>query len=172
MLGDRIEADEAASILERLGFGVERSDGALEVEVPYFRHYDVTREADLIEEVARIHGVDKLPSTLPARERAVGGLTRDQKRRRLAQDLLRGRGLSEIVTYSFISPRAIEQLRLPAGDEQRRVLHIANPLSEEQSAMRTTLLPGMLDAARYNIDRDIARPAPVRGRPRLLLQRP
>jgi phenylalanyl-tRNA synthetase beta chain len=155
VLGDRIEADEAASILERLAFGVERSDGALEVEVPYFRHYDVTREADLIEEVARIHGVDELPSTLPSRERAVGGLTRDQKRRRLAQDLLRARGLSEIVTNSFVSPRAIEQLRLPDGDEHRRVLHIANPLSEEQSAMRTTLLPGLLDTARYNVDRDI-----------------
>ena len=90
---------------------------------------------------------------------------------RWLEDLLRGRGLSEVVTYSFISPHAIERLRLPAGDEQRRVLHIANPLSEEQSAMRTTLLPGLLDAARYNLDRDIRRPAPVRDRPRLLLQR-
>ena len=65
-LGKRIEGEEAAAILERLGFGVERSDGSLDVQVPYFRHYDITREADLIEEVVRVHGVDELPTTLPA----------------------------------------------------------------------------------------------------------
>jgi phenylalanyl-tRNA synthetase beta chain len=155
LLGEPVEPPESQAILERLGFGVGRRDGELEVEVPFYRHYDVTREADLIEEVARIHGLDRLPSTLPARRRAVGCLSRAQKLRRVVEDLLRGRGLNEVITYSFISPAAIESLQLPPGDQRLRVLHIANPLSEDQSVMRTTLLPGLLEAARYNLDRDV-----------------
>jgi phenylalanyl-tRNA synthetase beta chain len=156
LLGQRIEPDEAAAILGRLGFGVESVDGDLEAEVPYFRHGDVRREADLIEEVARVRGLDRLPSTLPSRKRAVGGLTRGQKLRRTAVDLLRGRGLSEVVTFSFISPQAISKLRLAADDDRTRALLIANPLSEDQSAMRTTLLPGLLGATQYNVARDLA----------------
>jgi phenylalanyl-tRNA synthetase beta chain len=154
LLGERIDTELAAAILGRLGFGVVSSNGDIAVETPYFRACDVTREADLIEEVVRIHGLDKLPETLPSRRKAVGGLTREQRLRRITEDFLRGRGLSEAITYSFISPGWIEQLRLPDQDRRRRVLHLANPLSEDQSAMRTTLLCGLLDAIRYNLDRD------------------
>ena len=155
LLGERIEPEESSAILERLGFRVERQDGDLEVEVPYFRDEDVQREADLIEEVARVHGLDRLPTTLPAREHAVGGLTRAQRLRREAEDLLRGRGLDEVVTFSFISPEATAKLRLPPDDARRRTLVIANPLSEDQSAMRTTLLPGVIEVARHNVARDL-----------------
>jgi phenylalanyl-tRNA synthetase beta chain len=154
LLGERIEPPDAAALLERLGFEVEQVDGDLDVEVPYFRDGDVQREADLIEEVARIHGLDRLPSTLPARERAVGGLTRAQKLRRTAADLLRGRGLSEVINFSFVSPGVTAKLRLPPDDARTRVLMITNPLSEEQSAMRTTLLPGLLATAQRNVARD------------------
>jgi phenylalanyl-tRNA synthetase beta chain len=155
LLGERIEIDEAGGILSRLGFGAEERDGGLEVGVPYFRHYDVTREVDVIEEVARMHGLDKLPTTLPAREQAVGGLTREQKLRRLADDTLLGKGLSQIVSYSFVSPEAIAGLRLPSHGERMRLLHISNPLSEDRSVMRTTLLCGLLEAARHSLDRDL-----------------
>jgi phenylalanyl-tRNA synthetase beta chain len=154
LLGERIDPAESRAYLQRLGFATEQRDGELDVEVPYFRHYDVTREADLIEEVARIHGLDNLPSTLPAREQAVGGLTQAQRTRRVVEDFLRDRGLSEAVTNSFIPPSAIERLGLPDGDRRRRVLHIANPLSEDQSAMRTTLLPGLLEVGRHNFAHD------------------
>jgi phenylalanyl-tRNA synthetase beta chain len=156
LLGERVDEPAASSLLQRLGFEVQERDGELDVGVPYFRHYDVGREADLIEEVARVFGLDKLPSTLPSRERAVGGLTRVQKLRRLAEDTLRGRGLDEVVTYSLTSPSFVELLRLPAGDPRRRVLQLANPMSEDRSAMRTTLLCGLLEAARHNLDRDAA----------------
>ena len=73
--------------------------------MPYFRHYDVYREADLIEEVARVHGLQRLPATLPARRRAVGGLSRTQKLRREIEDQLRGAGLSEVVTFASCPPR-------------------------------------------------------------------
>jgi phenylalanyl-tRNA synthetase beta chain len=156
LLGERIEPEQASVLLERLEFAVEKSDPDLLVEVPYFRHYDVTREADVIEEVARVHGLDRLPATLPERASAVGRLTRDQRLRRTAEDLLRARGLDEAITYSFVSRQSLERLRLPAGDRRLRALHIANPLSEEQSMMRTTLLCGLLEAARHNLDRDVS----------------
>jgi phenylalanyl-tRNA synthetase beta chain len=155
LLGVEVAEQESRAILERLGFDVEVRDGELAAAVPYFRQADVTREADLVEEVARVHGLDNLPSTLPSRERAVGGLRREQKLRRLVQDLMRGRGIDEAVTFAFLNPGFVDKLRLPGGDVRRRVLHIANPLSEAQSAMRTTLLPGLLDVARHNLDRDL-----------------
>jgi phenylalanyl-tRNA synthetase beta chain len=155
LLGERIEPEESQAILERLGFGIERRDGDLEAEVPYWRHYDVYREADLIEEVARVHGLQRLPATLPARRRAVGALSRTQKLRRAIEDQLRGAGLSEVVTFAFISPDAVRRLRVPRDDPRARVLPVANPLSEDQSVMRTTLVPGLLEVARHNVARDM-----------------
>jgi phenylalanyl-tRNA synthetase beta chain len=155
LLGQPIELATASEILGRLGFGAGARDDSLDVTVPYFRHYDVTREVDVIEEVARVHGLDKLPTTLPSREQAVGGLTREQKLRWLTDDTLRGRGLSQIVSYSFVSPEMIAALRLPPDDERMRLLHVSNPLSEDRSVMRTTLLCGLLEAARRGLDRDI-----------------
>jgi phenylalanyl-tRNA synthetase beta chain len=154
LIGERIEPDESAAILERLGFGVEVRGEDLDAEVPCWRDNDVQREADLIEEVVRIHGLGRLPATLPERREATGGLSAEQKLRREAEDLLRGRSLDEIVTFSFISPKFVERLRIPADDARSRVLLLANPLSEEQSAMRTTLLPGLLEVGRHNLDRD------------------
>ncbi|MEX0993357.1 MAG: phenylalanine--tRNA ligase subunit beta [Solirubrobacterales bacterium] len=155
LLGERIEPEQSREILERLGFSVESTGADLVVVVPYFRAVDVTREADLIEEVARIHGLDKLPATLPSRRYAIGGLSSQQRLRRGAEDLLRGQGLCEVVSFSFIAPDAVDGLRLARDDQRRRVLHLANPLSEDQSAMRTTLLPGLLEVARRNLARDI-----------------
>jgi phenylalanyl-tRNA synthetase beta chain len=124
----------------------------MEVGVPGFRDADVQREADLIEEVARIYGLDKLPTTLPAREGAVGRLTQSQRLRRRVEDALRDRGLYEVVEWSFTSPETIERLRLGAVP----LLRLSNPLSEDQSVMRPLLLPGLLDAARRNAAYDRA----------------
>jgi phenylalanyl-tRNA synthetase beta chain len=142
LLGERIEPEIASGILERLGF--EPAGDAW--RVPPWRDSDVQREADLIEEVARIHGLDKLPTTLPSRRQAVGRLTGSQRLRRRVEDLLRDRGLHECISYSFTSPAAIERLRL--GDVP--LLRLDNPLSEDHSVMRPLLLPGLLDAARHN----------------------
>jgi len=106
--------------------------------------------------VARVHGLERLPATLPARPGAVGGLSRAQRLRRSMEDQLRGAGLSEVVTFAFISPDAVRKLRAQGGGDVRaRVLPLANPLSEDQSVMRTTLVPGLLDVARHNVARDM-----------------
>jgi phenylalanyl-tRNA synthetase beta chain len=147
LLGEPMPEDEAHTVLERLGFEVAPDgSGRLAAVVPPSRDGDVQREADLIEEVARIHGLDRLPATLPARRRAVGRLRPAQRLRRRLEDALRDRGLSEVVAYSFTSPSALDRLRVDPAD----ALAIRNPLSEEGSVMRPLLLPGLLDAARHN----------------------
>jgi phenylalanyl-tRNA synthetase beta chain len=143
LLGERIEPGDVEGVLGRLGFE-SQPDGAW--RVPPWRDGDVRREADLIEEVARIHGLDRLPATLPARRAAVGRLTHGQRLRRRLEDALRDRGLHEAVSYSFTSPQAVERL----GLLDRPLLRLLNPLSEEGSVMRPLLLPGLLDAARHN----------------------
>ncbi len=146
ILGVRIDDDEVVGILASLGFSSELGGDSLAVTVPAWRDADVQREADLVEEIARIYGLDKLPTTLPARERAIGRLTHAQKLRRRLEDALRDRGMDEIVGWSFTAPETLVKLRL--GDAE--VLTLSNPLSEDHSAMRPLLLPGLLDAAQRN----------------------
>jgi phenylalanyl-tRNA synthetase beta chain len=148
LLGTEIPRARAAEILSALEFGVADADDGLDVTVPPFRRADVTREADLIEEVARIDGLDKLPATLPSRHGASGRLAPRQRFRRRAADALTAQGLSEIVGWSFVAPDLNQRLRLPA--ERRRAVELENPMSAEQSELRTTLLGSLLDAARYN----------------------
>jgi phenylalanyl-tRNA synthetase beta chain len=155
LLGMRIEQADQVAYLERLGFGVEVDGEDLRIEVPPERHYDVTREVDLIEEVGRIHGFDEhLPTTLPAVAEKVGGLSREQQLRRRAEDALRDLGFDQIVGWSFTDLGETARLRLPEGDPRREAILLANPLSEDQSAMRTTLLGSLLDVASRNLARD------------------
>jgi phenylalanyl-tRNA synthetase beta chain len=156
LLGERIEPARVDEILDRLGFAPSSEAGRVAVTVPSWRDSDVRREADLIEEVARVHGLDKLPTTLPARKGAVGRLTASQRLRRRVEDLLRDRGLDECISYSFTSPAALARLRLGGLS----LLRLENPLSEDGSVMRPLLLPGLLDAARHNA---------AHGRPALAL---
>jgi phenylalanyl-tRNA synthetase beta chain len=155
LLGMRMAQMDEIVYLERLGFAAYPEDGDLVVEVPPDRHYDVTREVDLIEEIARIHGLDEhLPSTLPALAGQAGGLRRDQRLRRRAEDALRDLGFDEIVGWSFTAAGEAERLRIPAGDLRADGVKISNPLSEDQSVMRTNLLGSLLNAAQRNLSRD------------------
>ena len=113
----RSRRERQAEILGALDFAAEPADDGLEVDVPALRRDDVTREIDLIEEVARIDGLERLPATLPARRGAAGRLTHAQRVRRGAEDALAGRGLHEIVGWSFTEPGLLDRLRLPADHE-------------------------------------------------------
>jgi phenylalanyl-tRNA synthetase beta chain len=129
-----VPADEQRRILRRLGFDVAGDT----VTVPTWRARDVTREADLIEEVARFV-LDDVPFTLPARRDAIGRLTREQSLRRTIEDVLVGCGLSEAYTPSLV-----------AEDPDPGALRLSLPLSSDQSVLRTTLLPSLLAAAERN----------------------
>jgi phenylalanyl-tRNA synthetase beta chain len=160
LLGMEISREEQTTYLERLGFGVRADGEDLEVEVPPDRHYDVTREVDLIEEVARVHGIDEyLPTTLPAVAGRVGGLTRQQRLHRRAEDVLRDLGLDQVVGWSFTDPGEPARLRIPFDDLRASSVLLSNPLSEDQSAMRTMVLGSLLDVASRNLARGAERVA-------------
>src|SRR3954462_339119 len=113
LIGVEVPEDEARGILERLGFGVsEKRAGEWDVAVPYWREVDVYREADLIEEIARVFGLDKVPTTMPARGDAVGRLTTEQRHVRRVEDELRDHGLIEVIAWSMTSPETLAKLRL------------------------------------------------------------
>jgi phenylalanyl-tRNA synthetase beta chain len=151
LLGMSIKQADQVAYLERLGFGVEASGADLEVTVPPDRHYDVTREVDLVEEVGRVHGLDEhLPSTLPAVAGRVGGLSREQRLRRRAEDAMRDLGFDEIVGWSFTDPDEVARLRIVDDDPRANPVVVSNPLSEDQSVMRTTILGSLLDVAQRN----------------------
>jgi phenylalanyl-tRNA synthetase beta chain len=150
LLGTAIPRAEAAEILRRLEFGVAEADDGLDVTVPYFRRADVTREADLVEEVARLWGLEKLPATLPSRRGATGVLTPEQRLRRRAEDALAGAGLYESLGWTFASPELVDRLRIPADDPRHAAVVLRNPMSEDQSVLRTTMLGSLLDVAKRN----------------------
>ncbi|MGE5746731.1 MAG: phenylalanine--tRNA ligase subunit beta [Solirubrobacterales bacterium] len=151
LLGMEIETARCAEYLERLGFGVTRDGDDIEATVPFHRHYDVTREPDLIEEVGRIHGyAENLPSTLPARSGQGVRLTREQRLRRRAEDAMRDLGFDAIVNLSLTDPGMPRRLRIPVGDVRAEPIRVSNPLSAEHSEQRTALVGALLEAARYN----------------------
>jgi phenylalanyl-tRNA synthetase beta chain len=148
LLGYAVPRRRAEEILDALGFAVTESEDGLDVRVPHFRRHDVTREADLIEEVARVDGLEKLPATLPSRRGAVGVLSPVQRARRRAEDALVGAGLSEAVGWTFASPDANEKLGLDIEP-----IAPVNPMTNEQAVMRATLLGSLLDVAGHNVRR-------------------
>jgi phenylalanyl-tRNA synthetase beta chain len=154
ILGLAVSRARQAEILQALDFQTQEVPDGLQVTVGALRREDVTREVDLIEEVARIHGLEKLPATLPARRGAVGLLTHAQRVRRAAEDALVGRGLYEVIGWSFTDPGLLDRLRLGEDHPMRQVVRLENPLSEAQSVMRPTLIGSLLDAARHNVSRN------------------
>jgi phenylalanyl-tRNA synthetase beta chain len=151
LLGMPIEPKLCAEYLKRLDFDVSGRGKTLKVTVPLHRHYDVTREVDLIEEVGRIHGYAKnLPSTQPSTSWQAGRLTRVQRLRRRAEDALRDLGFDAVVNLSLTDPGLPGRLQIPDGDSRAEAIRVSNPLSAEHSAERTALIGSLLDAAQYN----------------------
>ena len=137
VVGIEIEEQEQKDVLERLGFDVVPG---WDVRVPTWRMRDVTREIDLVEEVARVHGLEKIPFTLPLRSAMFGRLSQEQRLRRLVEDVLAGAGLCEAYTLSLV-----------ARDPHPEALSLPDPLTSEHGVLRTTLLEGLVGAARHNV---------------------
>ncbi|MBR4211894.1 MAG: phenylalanine--tRNA ligase subunit beta, partial [Oscillibacter sp.] len=145
LLGTEISSDEMRRILSSLEFKLDGNS----VSVPSWRG-DVEHYSDLAEEVARFHGYNEIPDTLSSGINARRGFTPEQKAERLLGQICRSSGYSEIITYSFISPAAYDKIRLPGDSPLRKSLKILNPLGEDRSIMRTTILPSMLEILTRN----------------------
>jgi phenylalanyl-tRNA synthetase beta chain len=163
LLGTPVSRPRQTALLEALGFGVTDAEpdapagtGTLQVIVPAERRADVTREVDLIEEIARLGVVADLEPTLPARRRPSSArLTPRQQARRRAEDALVGRGLQEVVGWSFTDAGAAGRLGLDSDDPRAAAVVLQNPLSEDQAVLRPTILVSLLDIARHNRTRGV-----------------
>ncbi len=155
ILGTTLEATEMVRILSHLDFDV-KANGAedYEVIVPTFRS-DITREIDLIEEIARVHGYDNIPTTLPKGDIPVPAPNpRTEVRKRIKHFLLAA-GMMEAINYSFCDPNCFDKIRFTVDDPRRAALKLQNPLSPEMSLLRTTLLPRLLENAQHNRNHQI-----------------
>jgi len=153
LLGTDLGVDEMTDILKRLELTVTGEDGAsFNAKAPTFRP-DLTREADMVEEIARIHGYGKIKTSLPVHSTNPGVPDRSRDAVSLVKDLLISGGYTEVVNYSFINPAEFDRLMLPDDDYRRKVITLQNPLTVEQSVMRTTLVPSLLGNLAWNLSR-------------------
>ncbi|MFH1625942.1 MAG: phenylalanine--tRNA ligase subunit beta [Pseudomonadota bacterium] len=151
ILGTSLKRVEVKRRLESIGLGVtDRNGDKVSVRVPPFR-VDLHREIDLIEEVARLGVYDNIPSTTPVVRVTSAMRTRAQVLEDKAKDILTSMGYYEVVNYSFISPLSISLLSLPANHPYNQFIRIKNPLREDESVMRTTLIPGLLKNMKVNV---------------------
>lgn len=155
LLGVNVPMDQFINILERLEFKCNLiSSDKLELEVPSFR-LDICEDADILEEVARIYGYENIPSATLEGNATAGVKTNKQKFMDNVKSNSIAVGLNEILTYSFVSPRGVDKLNLAEDDERREFVKIINPLGEETSVMRTTLIPNMLDVISTNLSHKV-----------------
>ncbi len=153
VLGIELPASEMIRIFESLEMKVEGEGPVLKVTPPTVRQ-DMVAEVDFIEEVARMYGYDNLPVTLP-RGNQEAGKSRERTLEDLARDTLCAIGLNEVQTYSFVSPKGVDQVRIDEDSWERAFVKILNPLGEENSVMRTILTPNMLEVLGRNYSRKI-----------------
>ncbi len=143
-LGISVSRAEMEEILRRLEFTIDGND----ILVPSFRS-DVRHKADVAEEIARFYGYDRIPNE-QVRGVACGHVTEEQQLERLAINTLLAEGMSEICTFTFMSPKQFDRIRLPQDSPLRRTVNILNPLGEDTSVMRTTIYPSMLEVLGRN----------------------
>ncbi|HEX3630073.1 MAG TPA: phenylalanine--tRNA ligase subunit beta [Candidatus Dormibacteraeota bacterium] len=151
VLGVDVGAEEAGRILERLAFSVQRSDGRLRVQPPEFR-LDCAIPEDVVEEVGRIYGYDRVPSTLPGERTPVRDLYRRQDVDETAREVLVGRELDEAMSESLVSASGTPGIGMPGAPSE--LIRIDNPMAENRDALRRSLLPGLLDALGLNARQD------------------
>lgn len=154
LLGTAIRPEEVRAIFDRLRLPYEDKGERIDVTVPT-RRPDITIEADLIEEVARLYGYDNIPVTLPRGKNTAAALTAEQSLKRVMRRTLQGLGMTEVITYALTS--ADHHDEVASLNASARPIPLKLPMSEEHSVLRTGLLPGLIAAAEYNVHRREAR---------------
>jgi phenylalanyl-tRNA synthetase beta chain len=151
-LGTELTLAQATETLDRLHFTYEQqANNTLLVHVPS-RRGDITRDVDLIEEVARLYGYDNIPTTLMTGVTTPGSLTKEQGIRRITRNLLTQSGLHEVITYTFTHPG--QTASFPGLYPNAKPISLAMPMSEERGTLRTSLLPHLLEVVSYNRNRN------------------
>ena len=154
-IGIDLSLEGFVKILEDLEFKCNLiSDEELFIEVPSFR-LDIEQEADIYEEIARIYGFENIPSEQLEGNATAGVKTPKQKFMDKIKNTATSIGLYEILTYSFISPKSFDKIKLPLDDKKREYVELLNPLGEDTSVMRTTMMPSMLNVLHTNISRKV-----------------
>ncbi|MCK8828073.1 phenylalanine--tRNA ligase subunit beta [Natroniella acetigena] len=153
LLGVELTSEEIKGLLEKLNFAVEGEE-ELTVKIPTYR-VDINQEIDLVEEIARSYGYDQIEPIKPAGDVIQGKKTWGQKVEDRTRDILADLGLFEVQNYSFISPTVFDQLNLPEDSQLREVVELGNPLSQDYSVLRTTLLPNLLENILLNFNRKV-----------------
>ena len=154
-IGIDLSLDGFVKILEDLEFKCDlKSDNEVLIEVPSFR-LDIEQEADIYEEIARIYGFENIPSEQLEGNATAGVKTPKQKFMDKIKDTATSIGLYEILTYSFVSPKSLDKIKLPLDDKKRDYITLINPLGEDTSVMRTTMMPSMLNVLYTNISRKV-----------------
>ena len=150
LIGIALSKEEMRAILDNLTFIThEAEDGNLDVVVPSYR-VDIEREIDLVEEIARLNGFDKIPAKLPVAAVSSERQAPHQRIERVVRDALVAHGMREIINYSFTSADAADKLLLDVDDPRRATISLSNPLIEEHAVMRTSLVPGVLETVARN----------------------
>lgn len=147
-LGTELTTADINEIFEALGFDYQQDKGEYTVVVPP-RRWDIHIEADIIEEVARIYGYDRLPSTLPSGETVAGSLTNEQSATRKVRTVLEGSGLNEAISYALTTEEKSRQFTM----KETNITRLDWPMSEERSVLRMNLISGLLDNVSYNVAR-------------------
>jgi phenylalanyl-tRNA synthetase beta chain len=150
-IGIDFTEEQIVTSLEDLGAAVERNDGGWTVTAPSWRN-DLETKEDLSEEIARLVGYDKIPATLPVAPPG-RGLTRVQQQRRRLIQALADAGLTEVLSYPFVSKAANDTFGVAEQGANRTAVKLANPISEEQGFLRTSILPGLIEVAKRNHSR-------------------
>lgn len=155
MIGIDIPMDRFVKIMSDLEFKCDLvSEDELKMEVPYFR-LDIEQEADIFEEIARIYGFANIPSVQLQGNTTAGVKTDKQKYLDKVSNAAIACGLYETLTYSFVSPKGLDKIRVSENSKLRDVVKLLNPLGEDTSIMRTTMIPNMMDVLYTNISRNI-----------------
>lgn len=151
-IGAEIDETFIMNTLHNLGFRTDKAGEGISVTPPSFRN-DVSRDVDIIEEIARIYGYDNIPSTLPITQMSAAPEHRTRSVVKAIKNSFTGSGFSEVINYSFMNTESLDILQLPPDDIRRKVVYVRNPLRKEEEAMRTTLVPALLNNIGLNLNR-------------------
>jgi phenylalanyl-tRNA synthetase beta chain len=153
IIGTYIPGKQVKTYLEDLELHVQKEGEDTFVVIPPSFRGDLEREIDLVEEIARLDGYDRIPVTLPKSPPSSERTSQEFLLERRAAEVLIHHGYHEVINYSFTTPSSLNLIHLSPDDPRRNHFQILNPLTEDSSVLRTTLVPGLLETARYNVSR-------------------